>query len=161
MRVCCLWCTGQCPVCIGPRASEQATLENSLGALRYNSLDCPVCTGHVRWVSGATVTVRQRSTAKVYNDEQCAAEVRAASGTGLSGATTGQRLQRSTRSKPQRAWWRGTHQTVNCDCPVHHRTVRCDHRQQKQSMARKWLEAINTPQPPPSRASKFSEVPIQ
>jgi hypothetical protein len=26
----------------GPRASEQATLENSLGALRYNSPDCPV-----------------------------------------------------------------------------------------------------------------------
>jgi hypothetical protein len=25
----------------------------------------------------------------------------------------------------------------------------------------KWLEAINTPQPPPSMASKFSEVPIQ
>jgi hypothetical protein len=80
----------------GPRASEQATLENSLGALRYNSPDCPVCTGHVRWASEATVSARQRSTAKVNSDEQCASEVRAAKlevighvwcGIGLSGAT--------------------------------------------------------------------------
>jgi hypothetical protein len=34
---------------------------------------------------------------------------------------------------------------VNSVCPVHHQTVRCAHRQQKQPTARKWLEAINTP----------------
>jgi hypothetical protein len=71
------------------------------------------------------------------------------------------RFQRSNRSKPQRACWRGTHRTVNSGCPVHHRTVRCAHHQQKHTTARKWLEAINTPQPAPSMASKFSEVPIQ
>jgi hypothetical protein len=48
---------------------------------------------------------------KVNSDEQCVAELRAEKsertghvqcGTGLSGATTGQGFQRSTRSKPQR-----------------------------------------------------------
>jgi hypothetical protein len=29
----------------GPYAIKPATLVNSLGALFYNSLDCPVCTG--------------------------------------------------------------------------------------------------------------------
>jgi hypothetical protein len=62
----------------GQAPNEQATLGNSLGALRYNSLDCPVCTGHVRWASGAMANWRQQSTAirtvRVNNDEQCAAE---------------------------------------------------------------------------------------
>jgi hypothetical protein len=39
------------------------------------------------------------------------------------------------------------------DCPVCPSTA-------KQPTARKWLEAINTPQPPPSMASKFSELHI-
>jgi hypothetical protein len=154
----------------GPRASDRATLGNFQAALRYNSLDCPVCTGHVRWANGATVTCANGRLQKVNSCEQCAAELRAEKsehtgrvrcGTGLSGATTGQGFQRSTRSKPQRACWRGTHRTVNSDCPVHHRPVQCAHRQQNQSTARKWLEVINTPQPPPSMASKFSEVHIQ
>jgi hypothetical protein len=147
----------------GPRPNEQATIGNSLGALRYNSPDCPVCTGHVRWASGATTNWRQQSTAKVNSSEQCAAEVRAQKleVTELSGATIGQGFQRSTSSKPQRARWRGTHRIVNSDCLVHHRTVRCAHRQQSQPTTRKWLEAINTPQPPPFKASKFSEVLIQ
>jgi hypothetical protein len=55
------------------------------------------------------------------------------------------RLQRSTRSKPQWACWCGAHRTVNSTCPVRHRTVRCAHCQQTQPTARKWLEAINTP----------------
>jgi hypothetical protein len=37
----------------GPSASELATLGNSLGLLRYNSLDCPV-------VSGATAPYAPR-----------------------------------------------------------------------------------------------------
>jgi hypothetical protein len=65
--------------------------------------------------------------------------------TGLSGAATGQRVSTVDRTKPQRACWHGTHRTVNSTCPMHHRTVRCAHRQQTQPMARKWLEAINTP----------------
>jgi hypothetical protein len=43
---------------------------------------------------------------------------------------------------------------VNSICPVHLWTVRCAHRQQKQPTTRKWLEAINTSQPPPSIVSK-------
>jgi hypothetical protein len=50
---------------------------------------------------------------------------------------------------------------VNSDYPVAHRTVRCAHRQQPLPTARKWLGAINTPQPPHSLASKFLEVHIQ
>jgi hypothetical protein len=80
----------------GPRPSEQATLGFLLGALHYNSPDCPVCTKYVQWASGATTTARQQSTAKVNIDEQCTTEVRAAKwevtryvqcGIGLSGAT--------------------------------------------------------------------------
>jgi hypothetical protein len=61
------------------------------------------------------------------------------------GATTGQRLQQSFALIPQRVCWCGTHRTVNSTCPVHHRTVRCAHHQQKQPTTSKWLEAINTP----------------
>jgi hypothetical protein len=49
----------------------------------------------------------------------------------MSGVAPGcpvQRLQRSSRSKPQRACWRGVHRTVNSTCLVRHRTVRCAHR---------------------------------
>jgi hypothetical protein len=116
--------------------NEHATLGNSLGALCYNSPNCPVCTGHVRWASGATVTTRQRSTAKVNSSEQCVAEVRAQKlevtghvqcGTGLFGAAIGQGFQRSSAPKPQWACWRGVHRTLNSACPVRHRTVRCAH----------------------------------
>jgi hypothetical protein len=124
-----------------------------------------VCTWHVWWANGATVTCRQRSTVKVNSSEQCAAEVRAQKsvrcGTGLSGAATGQRLPTVNRSKPQWACLCGAHRTVNGTCLVRHRTVRCAHQQQTQPTARKWLEAVNTPQPPPLMVSKFSEVHIQ
>jgi hypothetical protein len=154
----------------GPGANEPATLGNSLGSLRYNSPDCPVCTRHVRWDSGATANWHQRSTAKVNSSEQCPAEVRAQKsevtrhvrcGTGLSGIAKEQRVPTVNSSKLQRARWRGAYRTVNSGCPVRHRTVRCAHRQQSQLTARKWLEAINTPQPPPFKASKFSEILIQ
>jgi hypothetical protein len=39
-----------------------------------------------------------------------------------------------------------------------HRTVRCAHRQQPAPTAMWWLRAINTPQPPPLQASKFSST---
>jgi hypothetical protein len=55
----------------------------------------------------------------------------------------------------------GAHRTVNSDYPVRHRTIRCAHRQQKQPTTRKWLGAINTTQPPHSKPSKYSELPIQ
>jgi hypothetical protein len=86
---------------------EPATLGFLLGALRYNSPNCLVCTGHV-WcapdMSGEPAEQRlphimQRSTTKVYSAQQCVTKVRAAKsevtghvrcGTGLSGATTRQ-----------------------------------------------------------------------
>jgi hypothetical protein len=54
----------------GRAPREQATLGFSQGALCYNSPDCPVCIGHVRWANGATVTLHQRSTAKENNASQ-------------------------------------------------------------------------------------------
>jgi hypothetical protein len=90
---------------------------------------------------------------------ECIEHVRC--GTGLSGAATRQRVPTVNRSKPQcRADVARTGQWT-VPCPVHHRTVWCAHRQQTPPMARKWLEAINTPQPSPSMTSKFSEVHIQ
>jgi hypothetical protein len=73
------WRTGHCPVHQARTQNEPATLGNSMSALRYNSPDCSVCTRHVRWASGAMVTARQWSTAKVNSDQQCTIEVRAAS----------------------------------------------------------------------------------
>jgi hypothetical protein len=100
------------PDTLGPSAIEPATLENSPGALRYNSQNCPVCTGLSGEPAEQRLLARQRSTAQMNSTEQCRAEVRAqkseATGhvrcaTGLSDAATGQQLQWSTSSKSQRA----------------------------------------------------------
>jgi hypothetical protein len=67
---------------------------------------------------------------------------------------TDKRLQRSTAPNPNGR--------ADVACPGQWTvTVRCAHRQQPLPMARKWLGAINIPQPPHSLASKFSEVNIQ
>jgi hypothetical protein len=47
--------------------------------------------------------------------------------------------------KPQRTTDVAIAEQWTVPCPVHHRTVRCIRRQQSQPTARKWLEAINTP----------------
>jgi hypothetical protein len=60
----------------GPSANKPATLGNSLVALRYNSSDCPVCTGLSGEPTEQRLPARQRSTAKGNNSEQCRAEVR-------------------------------------------------------------------------------------
>jgi hypothetical protein len=87
-----------------------------------------------RWI----VQVRSES-----RKSECIGHVRCA--TGLSGATTRQRTSTVNRSKPQQC--ADVARTGQWTVPylVHHRTVRCAHRQQTQPMARKWLEAINTP----------------
>jgi hypothetical protein len=102
--------------------------------------------------------LRQWSTAKV-NSEQCG-------------------LRAQSQSRRQKAHW-----TVNCDCPVHHRTiqwpscqklqrsnpnswvtwlahrtVRCARRQQSSPTATLVVGAINSPQPPHFKASKFSAI---
>ena len=121
----------------GQAQNELTNLWLSRDALGYNSLDSPVSQ---RNNGNLASTVDNKR-------EQCKSEVRAESQNtpDMSSATTGQRVPMVDRSKPQRACWRGTHRIVNSTCLVHHRTVRCAHRQQKQPMARKWLEAINTP----------------
>jgi hypothetical protein len=74
----------------------------SLGALCYNSPDCPVCHQTIRCTSGATAIQRNG------------------------------RLQRRTDSaKVENSAWQSqsteseAHRTVNKTCPVWHRTVRC------------------------------------
>jgi hypothetical protein len=64
IRVCC-----QVSGAPGQGPNEHATLGFLLGVLCYNSPDCLVCTGHVRWANGATVNCTQRST--VVNSKQC------------------------------------------------------------------------------------------
>jgi hypothetical protein len=89
---------------------------------------------------------------------ECTGHVRCA--TGLSDAARGQKTSMIQSLQTPTACWRGTQQTVNSTCPVHHRTVWCAYRQQIQPTTRKWLEAINTPQPPAFKLSKFSELHI-
>jgi hypothetical protein len=83
-----------------------------MGALRYNSPDCPVCTGLSGEPAEQRLPARQRSTGKVNSDEQCRAEARVAKSevtghvwcaTGLSGAAKGQRVPMVNSSKTQRA----------------------------------------------------------
>jgi hypothetical protein len=107
-----------------------------------------MCTGHVRWANGATVNCAQRSIA--MSDEQWTvrkSEVRAVKSecTGLSGAARGQRTSTVNRSKPQWSTDVAGIRQWKVSCPVHHRTVRCAHRQQSQTTDRKWLKTINTP----------------
>jgi hypothetical protein len=121
----------------GQAPNKLTTLGFLQGSLRYNSPDCPVC----QWSNGNLAPMID------CKSDQCKVRCQAAKSerTGLSDATIGQLTSKVDRSKPQRACWRGTHWTVNSACPVHHRTVRYAHRQQKQPTTRKWLEAINTP----------------
>jgi hypothetical protein len=118
----------------GQVPNEQDALGNSLGALRYKSPDCLVCTGHVWWASGATTNWRkgrlQKQTVNWIVHGRVRAQKSEVTGhvgcrTGLSGAAIGQGFQRWSAPKPQRACWRGTHRTVNSDCPVCHQTIRC------------------------------------
>jgi hypothetical protein len=62
--------------------------------------------------------------------------------------------QKLQRSNPN-GWvtWLRTGQ-----CPVAHRTVRCARRQQSSPTATLVVGAINTPQPPHFKASKFSAI---
>jgi hypothetical protein len=97
-----------------PSSTKPTTLRFLWGALPYNSPDCPVCTGHVWWANGATTTSTNGRLPKVNSDEQCVTDfkVEKSERTRLSAATTWQGFQRSSRSKPQRTCWRGTHRTM-------------------------------------------------
>jgi hypothetical protein len=124
--------------------------------LRYNSPDCPVWHRTVQCASGATATAQQSTPT-----ETC----------------------KSATVCRQRAESEQAHRTVNNTCPVHHRTVRwsqlselqrsnpnswvtwlahrtvrCIHQQTASPMAILVGGAINTPQPPHFKASKFSAI---
>jgi hypothetical protein len=127
--------------------------------LRYNSPDCPL------W--HRTVQCAKRSNGRQRNGRvQRSAD---------NPTVRGQFAQ--SHSRRQKA-----HRTVNSTCPVHHqtvrwphlselqwsnpngwvtwlahRTVRCAHRQQPLPTATLVVGAINTPQPPHFKASKFSD----
>jgi hypothetical protein len=109
------WCTGQCPV---RQASlgELAALGKNLTAYDYNSADCPVCTG---LSDEANRRPGQRSAARSARDTW--PSQRSGGGTGLSGAPTAPRCQRSSSLGKER----NPHQTVSGV----HRTVRCARRQ--------------------------------
>jgi hypothetical protein len=86
----------------------------------------------VRCTSGATAICAQRST--LQSEQYCGrSQSSGQRGTGLSGATRGQSLQRLTSSKPQQQ-----------DDVAAHRTVRCVLRQHTSPTASFWLVAINT-----------------
>jgi hypothetical protein len=92
MRVCCQVAHRTVSSAPGRALSEPSTLGFLQGALRYNSLDCPVSQ---QSNSDLTPTV-------VCKREQCAVEVRAEKleHTRLFGAATGQGFQRSTAPNP-------------------------------------------------------------
>jgi hypothetical protein len=71
--------------------------------------------------------------------------------TRLPGAARGQRTSTVNRSKPPMVYLRGRHQTMNSTLSGVPSTA----------TARIVVGAINTPQPPPFKPSKFSELNIQ
>jgi hypothetical protein len=150
LRVCCQWRTRQYPVHQAEQHSNNSLSGISKGhsAIIHRTVLCtPDMSGEPTKQRQLGTNGRlQKGTMQVRSQSRKSehtGHVRCA--TRLSGATTRQRVPTVNRSKPQLACRRGTHQTVNSVCPVHHRTVRCAHRQQTQPTTRKWLEAINTP----------------
>jgi hypothetical protein len=144
----------------GRAPSEPATLGFYQGSLRYNSPDCPVCTEHV-WcapnMSGEPTEqrspARQRLTAWIVTVHSIEVRCQAAKSERTrhvwcnynTNDFNGQQLQTLTGR------WCGTHQTLNSvlsGAP-------------SPATARIMVGPINTPQPPPFKPSKFSEVHIQ
>jgi hypothetical protein len=132
--------TGQCPV--HQRTSAQTRRPREFQRqLRYNSPDCPVCTGHVR----CSKEGRPQELASLgfsfqplrYNSPDCPVY------TGLSGASAEQRLLQAPTDTCSafivRQCAQGSdtpmlaHRTVNSACPVRHRTSR---RAQKSELQR-------------------------
>jgi hypothetical protein len=129
---------------------QLASFGNLGRLLHYNSPDCPVHQAEQRLQAPTVVCNSTRTVNSVH-------------------------YARRSQSRRQKA-----HQTVNSDCPVHHRTVRWPHlselqrsepnglvtwlahrtvrcpiRQQPPPRALLVVGAINTPQPPHFNASKF------
>jgi hypothetical protein len=98
------------------------------GVLHYNSSDCPVCHRTLRWASKAMAIQRQRSTVKVLCREQCKCRSQS---TKVRGHRT-VRCSKTTKAPTvDQLWtltvaltWRAPDSAP--DCPVAHRTVRCE-----------------------------------
>jgi hypothetical protein len=142
LRVCCLWRTGQCPT---HQAHAQANRPLSgfcraWSAIIHRTVRCaPDMSGEPAEQRSPRVNGRLQK-CPVMNSARQKSEQRSQRSPDMSGVALNcpvEPTQRSNRSKPQRACWRGTYRTVYSDCPVRHRNVRCAHCQQKQPMARK------------------------
>jgi hypothetical protein len=107
----------------------------------------------VRWGNGATINFtngRLHNSLTIRSQSQSAKSKR-----------TRQRTATVNSSKPQQSADMARTGQWTVPCLMHHRTAWCTHRQQSQPTARKWLEAINTPQPPPFKSSKLLTLLIQ
>jgi hypothetical protein len=114
---------------------------------------------------GATANSTNGRLQKVNSELQCAdssRRVRAGTKwhtgqwTGLVWCTTGMSGGPTCQSSNGRTLTVGWHGWRTGQCPVAHRTVRCALRQQPSPTATLVVGAINTPQPPHFKASKFS-----
>jgi hypothetical protein len=145
--------TRQCPVHQGTRL-QTCHLREFWEPLRYNSPDCPVCQR-----SNGYYSANGRLQRQLMRYSTCRSQSRAKRRTGQSigpvRCTTGLSGDpdvRSSNGQNPTAGWRGW---STGQCPVAHRTDWCAMRQ-KPSTFLLVVGAINTPQPPPFNASKFS-----
>jgi hypothetical protein len=135
----------------------------SLSAIIHRTVRC--CTGLSGVPCGATANSANGRLQKVNIELQCADSSRISQSsarrrtrqwtvtvwctTGLSGGPTSQSSNGRTPTVGWRGWRTG-------QCPVAHRIVRCVLRQQPSPTTTLVVGAINTPQPPHFKASKFS-----
>jgi hypothetical protein len=121
-----IWCPGRAP----KRTSRSRVFPESL---LYNSPDCsanqrrngqmcPMVDCGEQWTMDNTEVRSQNCKVKTHRTVRCA--------TGLPGAARGQTTSMVNCSKPQRSADMARIGQWTVSCPVHHRTVRCDHRQQ-------------------------------
>jgi hypothetical protein len=157
-----VWCTPDSVRCAkGGRPQELASFGKLQRLVRYNSPDCPVCTG----LSGATreqrLSPRQRLSAahlmRALRAQKSGAPILAHRTrnsacpvcTGHPGGPTSQKLQRSeSNGSDDVAGGTGLSGV--------HRTVRCAIEQTASQRPHLVVGAINTPTTPPFIASKFS-----
>jgi hypothetical protein len=151
----------RCPRTV--QVSTSHSRENE-GALCYNSPDCSVCHRIVWWASGAMTICTQWSTLIAWIVSYSAAtEVRAAKSedTRLSCVAPDCPVPQEDKaptvdSTPNPNGWVTWQRTESRTVPV-----RCALRHRPPQQLWKWLEAINTPQPPHSYQSKHSKYLIQ
>jgi hypothetical protein len=147
--------TLSCVHCPGQGTRELATLGILWESLRYNSPDCPVDMSGEPTEHGQ---LRQRSTE--VNSKKCTvqkSELRSQNAPDCPVLQEDKGLQRSIAPNPNgKLTW---HALYNEECHV-----RCTNGLSdvpSTATARIVVRAINTPQPPPFKPSKFSELHIQ